>query len=100
MDGATSSPKQSSKQSFLPYGRPVFGQARPTNRLRAHDGYSGIEAADKLAKKATKEGTPTYIPALLQKESIIRWQTEWDNRETGRSVYNVLPKVKITPYPW
>ncbi|GBL73819.1 hypothetical protein AVEN_230784-1 [Araneus ventricosus] len=51
--------------------------------IRAHVGYSGNEAADVLAKKATQEGIPTYIPAprnhiksLLQKESIIRWQKE------------------------
>ncbi|GBM92098.1 hypothetical protein AVEN_96541-1 [Araneus ventricosus] len=74
--------------------------------IRAHVGYSGNEAADELAMKATQEGIPTYIPAprnhiksLLQKESIIRWQKEWDNGETGRSVHNVFPKVKITPTP-
>ncbi|GBL94004.1 hypothetical protein AVEN_76720-1 [Araneus ventricosus] len=33
-------------------------------------------------------------------EFIIRWQKDWDNGETGRSVYNVLPKVKTTPTPW
>ncbi|GBN75584.1 hypothetical protein AVEN_131673-1 [Araneus ventricosus] len=76
-------------------------------RIKAHVGYSGNEAADVLAKKATQEGIPTFIPAprnhiksLLQKESIIRWQKEWDNGETGRSVHNVLPKVKTTPTPW
>ncbi|GBM08150.1 hypothetical protein AVEN_214480-1 [Araneus ventricosus] len=75
--------------------------------ISAHVGYSGYEEADKLDKKAAQEVTPTYIPAprnqvkvLLQKESIIRWQTEWDNGEIGRSVYNILPKVKITPSPW
>ncbi|GBN02881.1 hypothetical protein AVEN_153235-1 [Araneus ventricosus] len=75
--------------------------------IKAHVGYSGKEAADVLAKKATQEGIPTFIPAprnhikcLLQKESIIRWQKEWDNGETGRSVHNVLPKVKTTPTPW
>ncbi|GBM57993.1 hypothetical protein AVEN_162172-1 [Araneus ventricosus] len=36
----------------------------------------------------------------LQKESIIRWQNEWDNGETGRSVHNVLPKVRTTPTSW
>ncbi|GBL85808.1 hypothetical protein AVEN_96375-1 [Araneus ventricosus] len=38
--------------------------------------------------------------SLLQKESIIRWQKEWDNGETGRRVHNVLPKVKTTSTPW
>ncbi|GBO24042.1 hypothetical protein AVEN_57571-1, partial [Araneus ventricosus] len=70
-------------------------------------GYSGNEVTDVLAKKATQEGIPTYIPAprnhiksLLQKESIILFQKEWDNGETGRSVHNVLTKVKTTPTQW
>ena len=74
--------------------------------IKAHVGYSGNEAADALAKKAAEEGTPTQIPAprshlknLLRKESIIRWQREWDEGETGRRVHNVLPKVKTTPSP-
>ncbi|GBN57901.1 hypothetical protein AVEN_228741-1 [Araneus ventricosus] len=75
--------------------------------IRAHVVYSGNEVADVLAKKATQEGIPIYIPtprnhikSLLQKESIIRWQKEWDNGQTGRSVHSVLPKVKTTPTPW
>ncbi|GBM20198.1 hypothetical protein AVEN_248085-1, partial [Araneus ventricosus] len=75
--------------------------------FRAHIGYSGNEAADVLATKVALERIPTYIPAtryqiksLLQKESIISWQTEWDNGEKDRSVYNVLPEVKTTPTPW
>ncbi|GBN18860.1 hypothetical protein AVEN_41208-1 [Araneus ventricosus] len=96
---------QSSKQSFLLYRRLIFEQARPTNRLRARVGYSCNEASDVLAKKATREGIPMYryarnhIKNLQQKESIIRWQKEWDNGETGRSVYKVWPKVKTTPTP-
>ncbi|GBM46137.1 hypothetical protein AVEN_194695-1 [Araneus ventricosus] len=75
--------------------------------VKAHVGYSRNEAADALAKQATQEGITTfilaprnYIKCLLQKESIILWQKEWDDGETGRSVHNVLPKVKTTPTPW
>ncbi|GBN94737.1 hypothetical protein AVEN_200340-1, partial [Araneus ventricosus] len=74
--------------------------------IRVHVGCSGYEVTDVLAKKATQEGITTYIPAprnhvksLLRKESTIRWQKEWDNGETGGSVYNFLPKVKTTPTP-
>ncbi|GBM07122.1 hypothetical protein AVEN_177085-1 [Araneus ventricosus] len=76
-------------------------------RIRAHVGFSGKEVADVPVKKATQEGISTYVPAprnhiksLLQKESIIRWQKEWGNGETGRSVHKVLPKVKTIPTPW
>ncbi|GBL90182.1 hypothetical protein AVEN_130308-1 [Araneus ventricosus] len=92
MDGATSS-----LQHSLP------------SRASCYTGglsLGGNEAADLPAKKATQEGIATFIPAprnhiksLLQKESIIRWQKEWDNGETGRSVHNLLPKVKTTPTP-
>ncbi|GBN02129.1 hypothetical protein AVEN_124762-1 [Araneus ventricosus] len=76
--------------------------------IKSHVRYSGNEAADVLAKRATQEGIPpTYIPAprnhiksVLQRESIIRWQKEWDNRETSTYVHNVLPKPKTTPTPW
>ncbi|GBL96426.1 hypothetical protein AVEN_43738-1 [Araneus ventricosus] len=40
--------------------------------LRAHIGYSGNETADVLAKKATQEGIPTYIPAPYQESATKR----------------------------
>ncbi|GBM52817.1 hypothetical protein AVEN_21246-1 [Araneus ventricosus] len=109
MDGATYSLQHSlpSRASCYTVGLSLGKQDQPTDKGMAHVGYSGNEAADVLAKKATQEGIPTFIPAprnhiksLLQKESIIRWQKEWDNGETGRSVHNVFPKVKTTPTPW
>ncbi|GBM13697.1 hypothetical protein AVEN_148215-1 [Araneus ventricosus] len=96
-----------SRASCYTGGLSLGKQDQPTDKGVAHVGYSGNEAADLLAKKATQEGIPTFIPAprnhiksLLQKESIIRWQKEWDNGETGRNVHNVLPKGKTTPTPW
>ncbi|GBM84637.1 hypothetical protein AVEN_135628-1 [Araneus ventricosus] len=62
-----------------------------------------------MPSAASRWSLRTHVPnvfsscvtnAVLQKESIIRWKKEWDNGETGRSVHNVLPKVKITPTTW
>ncbi|GBM46546.1 hypothetical protein AVEN_17930-1 [Araneus ventricosus] len=92
------------QEELLATQEACLGQSRPTNSLRAHVGYSG----GRNSQEGNTGGNPTYIPAprnyiksLLQKESIIRWQNgEWYNGGTGRSVYNVLLKVKITPTPW
>ncbi|GBM90312.1 hypothetical protein AVEN_116303-1 [Araneus ventricosus] len=63
--------------------------------VSAHVGYSGNEAADVLAKKATQEGIPTYIPeprnhikSLLQRVHHPLAK-RMDNGETGRSVHSV-----------
>ncbi|GBO04593.1 hypothetical protein AVEN_89284-1 [Araneus ventricosus] len=84
MDGATSS-----LQHSLPSRASCYTGGLSLSK--PHVRYSGNGATDVLAKKATQEGIPTYIPAprnhiksLLQKEFIIRWQKEWAmEKQTG-----------------
>ncbi|GBL77681.1 hypothetical protein AVEN_152905-1 [Araneus ventricosus] len=69
--------------------------------VKAHIGIKGNEIADTLAKEATTDGIPASLPfpksyrknQLLQL-SLWRWQAEWDNGETGRSVYSIIPKYQ------
>ncbi|GBM00953.1 hypothetical protein AVEN_151405-1 [Araneus ventricosus] len=59
--------------------------------IRAHVGYSGNEAADVLAKKATQEGIPTNIPSakIPYQESarkrvhhpLAKRMGQWRNRQ-------------------
>ncbi|GBN18469.1 hypothetical protein AVEN_125401-1 [Araneus ventricosus] len=53
--------------------------------------------------KATAEAALTkFYSRYLQKNPSPSTSADyvWDNGETGRSVYNVFPKVKRTPSPW
>ncbi|GBL83217.1 hypothetical protein AVEN_165412-1 [Araneus ventricosus] len=68
--------------------------------VKAHIGIKGNEIADTLAKEATTDGIPASLPfpkSFLKKQllqhSLSRWQVEWDNGETGRSVYSIIPKI-------
>ncbi|GBM38571.1 hypothetical protein AVEN_71679-1 [Araneus ventricosus] len=55
--GVCVSLQQSSKQSFLPYRRLVFGQTRPTNRLRY--GQTASRASIQLLKLPPRDRTIT-----------------------------------------
>ncbi|GBM57606.1 hypothetical protein AVEN_216353-1 [Araneus ventricosus] len=77
------------------------------NWIKAHVGFLGNEAADFLAKLATKEGTHLYLQApkchlkkMLMNLSLNKWQQDWDSGDTGRAIFNILPKVTLTPVVW
>lgn len=68
--------------------------------VKAHIGVTGNEAADLLAKEATKREPEvslqlpkSYITKLLQESLIQNWQSEWDTGTTGRLLYGVLETV-------
>ncbi|GBL97681.1 hypothetical protein AVEN_248635-1 [Araneus ventricosus] len=50
-----------------------------------------------------QRGPKFEIPALkklLKTASLQRWQTDWDEGETGRLIHNITPKVSDIPSPW
>ncbi|GBN70734.1 hypothetical protein AVEN_124010-1, partial [Araneus ventricosus] len=59
-----------------------------------------------LTKHATKEGTHLYLqapkchPKMFTNLSLNKWQQDWDSGDTGRAIFNILPKVTVTPASW
>lgn len=70
--------------------------------VKAHNSNRGNDYADALAKgAATDDSIPStlvhlpisYLKSLNYTNLLKTWQYEWDNSETGRSTYQILPKV-------
>ncbi|GBM38589.1 hypothetical protein AVEN_71694-1 [Araneus ventricosus] len=37
---------------------------------------------------------------MLMNLSLNKWQQDWDSRDTGRAIFNILLKVTLTPASW
>ncbi|GBM35752.1 hypothetical protein AVEN_108953-1 [Araneus ventricosus] len=37
---------------------------------------------------------------MLRNLSVNKWQQDWDSGDTGRAIFNILPKVTLTPASW
>ncbi|GBM03627.1 hypothetical protein AVEN_204473-1 [Araneus ventricosus] len=77
------------------------------NWIKAHSGFLANEAAENLAKQTTKEGTRLHFQApkchrrkMLRNLSLNKWQQYWDSGDTRRAIFNILPKVTLTPGSW
>ncbi|GBM40582.1 hypothetical protein AVEN_172209-1 [Araneus ventricosus] len=75
--------------------------------IKAHIGIKGNEIADTLEKEATTDGIPaslpfpkSYLKNQLLQLSLSHWQAEWENSETGRSVYSIIPKISNKELQW
>ncbi|GBL93930.1 hypothetical protein AVEN_76665-1 [Araneus ventricosus] len=84
---------------------PFYIKAKMQSTL-AHIGIKGHETADTLAKEATGIGTPantfpeSYLKKQLLQFSLSLWQVEWANGESGRSVYNIIPRTSNKHLHW
>ncbi|GBL90696.1 hypothetical protein AVEN_219361-1 [Araneus ventricosus] len=71
-------------------------------------GNIGNERAEQLEKDAKQHGqyyTLTKLPkqcikCLLQKSMLEEWQTSWNNGDTGKKIYNIMPSVSLRPTNW
>ncbi|GBM57580.1 hypothetical protein AVEN_85447-1 [Araneus ventricosus] len=61
-----------------------------------------------LAKQATLNGSPypdgelpwSHIEIHYRKLMMDSWEKQWEEGETGRLIFNIIPNVKIRPSPW
>ncbi|GBM64095.1 hypothetical protein AVEN_74399-1 [Araneus ventricosus] len=42
----------------------------------------------------------SILKSIIKNSGLRRWQEEWDNGSTGRSIHRILPKVSLTSAPW
>ncbi|GBL93130.1 hypothetical protein AVEN_216481-1 [Araneus ventricosus] len=75
--------------------------------IKVHVGFLGNKAADNLAKQATKEGTHLHLQApkchlkkMFRNLSLDKRQQYWDSGDTGRTIFNIVPKVSLTHSSW
>ncbi|GBM56836.1 hypothetical protein AVEN_227343-1 [Araneus ventricosus] len=75
--------------------------------VKAHIGIKWNDIADILVKEATTDGIPASLPfpkSFLKKQllelSLSCSQAEWDNGETIRSVYSIIPKISNKQLHW
>jgi hypothetical protein len=88
----------------------IEDEGSTVNLWWSSDQHRGIAEADKIAKRARKK--PEKFPEerapitgrMLKKEatkaSMARWQTEWDQGETGRMTHDIIGTVDTRLRGW
>ncbi|KAJ4432672.1 hypothetical protein ANN_21295 [Periplaneta americana] len=70
--------------------------------VKAHVGLAGNELADHLAKQAASNELPVSFDRIpvsdimreLQEESVVKWESEWQNTINGAVTKSFFPSVK------
>ncbi|GBN27646.1 hypothetical protein AVEN_33139-1 [Araneus ventricosus] len=77
--------------------------------IKAQAGYIGNEEADRLTRKAAEtenfpetplEFPKPFIKTFLRQKMLATWQMAWDDGDTGRLIYSIIPKVSLQPMNW
>ncbi|GBL81044.1 hypothetical protein AVEN_83121-1 [Araneus ventricosus] len=76
--------------------------------IKAHVCYFGNEIADSLAKAAAESNgiqldiklPKCHAKNILRKDITKQWQSEWNEGDTGRSTFNIFPKVSLQSANW
>ncbi|GBO22865.1 hypothetical protein AVEN_224449-1 [Araneus ventricosus] len=71
-------------------------------------GYDGNDEVDRLAKEvAESDREPlsvkapiSFLKSIFKKKMMEDRQSDWDDEDTGRSTFNILPRVSTQPYYW
>ncbi|GBN56096.1 hypothetical protein AVEN_220733-1 [Araneus ventricosus] len=75
---------------------------------KATSGYDGNDEVDRLAKEvAESDREPlsvkapiSFLKSIFKKKMMEDRQSDWDDEDTGRSTFNILPRVSTQPYYW
>ncbi|GBN92512.1 hypothetical protein AVEN_116809-1 [Araneus ventricosus] len=72
--------------------------------IKVHVSYDGKEEADRLAEEAAESNRdPPSLKEInlseiyLQEKKMEDWQSDWEEEDTGRTTFNILPKVSTHP---
>ncbi|GBM14748.1 hypothetical protein AVEN_72016-1 [Araneus ventricosus] len=76
--------------------------------IKAHVGCDGNEEADRLAKEAEESDRDplsvkapiSFLKSIFKKKMMEDWQSDWEDEDTRRSTFNILPRVSTQPCYW
>ncbi|GBL84429.1 hypothetical protein AVEN_117190-1 [Araneus ventricosus] len=77
--------------------------------IKAHVGYDGNEEADRSAKEAAESDRDPlsvkapifFLKSVFNKKKMMEdWQSDWEDEDMGRTIFDILPRVSTQPCYW